>query len=69
MRTFFVTFGMGTILRGYYQEFIAKDQCIVTAFCNKRYDGLWSSVYLLKPAGKPLQDAPEVLCYEKAAHV
>ena len=60
---------MGTILRGYYQEFMAKDECIVTAFCNKRYGGLWSSVYAAKPKGKPLQAAPEMLCYEHARHV
>jgi hypothetical protein len=69
MRNFYVTFGQGTLLRGYYQEFLAKDQCIVAAFCNKRMGGLWSSVYFTKPEGRPLQDAPEALHYEKACHV
>lgn len=70
MKTFYVTFGLGTLMRGYYQEFSALNQAIVTAFCNKHYRGLWCAVYGEKPTrSRPLQDRPEELFYQDARHV
>lgn len=69
MTSYFVSFGLGTILRGYMQEFIAVNEDVVRAYCNRHFKGLWSSVYDSPPSGcKPLQ-RPESLHYSEAGHV
>lgn len=70
MKTFYVTFGMGSLLRGYHAKFSAMNEDIVRAYMNKKARIPWSAIYPTKPAGsKALQRAPEVLFYQDAAHV
>lgn len=70
MKEFYVTFGMGSLLRGYHVVFQANSEEIVRVFMQKKVQIPWSSIYTTVPKGsKPLQPLPEVLCYEKAEHV
>lgn len=70
MKRFFVTFGIGTILRGYHQEFQAVNEDVVRAFMNRKARMPWASIYTEQPKGtKALQDMAEVLHYAEAAHV
>lgn len=70
MKEFYVTFGMGSLLRGYHAVFQAKNEDIVRVFMKKKAQIPWSSIYTAAPKGsKPLQSLPEILHYEKAAHI
>ena len=70
MKKFFVTFGMGSLLRGYHAVFEARDEEIVRAFTNRKAKIPWASIYEQKPKGtKPLQSLPEILCYASAEHI
>lgn len=70
MKKFYVTFGMGTIFRGYHAVFEALDAEIVRAFMNHKVKAPWSNIYDKKPKGsKALQAVPEVLCYQRAEDV
>jgi hypothetical protein len=70
MKIFYVSFGLGSILRGYHAVFEAKDEDIVRAYCNKHFRSLWSNVYSSEPThSKPLRDEHEVLFYNQAEHV
>jgi len=70
MRTFYVTFGCGTLMAGYHQQIDAKDNCIVAAWMEKHYRGLWSTIYTAKPRDtRPMQDRPYILCYQDAKHI
>lgn len=65
-----MTFGMGTILRGYHAIFEANSEDIVRAYCKKHFRGLWSNVYTHEPKGsKLLRPEPESLFYASAEHV
>lgn len=70
MKRFYVTFGMGGILRGYHAIFEASSIDIIHAYCNKHFKGLWSNVYEKEPdTSKRLREEPEMLWYGKADHV
>lgn len=70
MTIFYVTFGVGTILRGYHAAFHALNEDIVHAFMKRKAKLPYCAVYDRAPKGtKPLQDEPELLCYQDAAHV
>ena len=71
MNTYYVTFGAGTILANYYQEFQAKDESIVRAWCNAYYLGLWAAVYNSQPSefAKPLNEKPVQLFHQHADHI
>lgn len=70
MNRFYVSFGMGNILRGYHALFEAKSEDIVRAYCNKHLRGLWANVYTYEPNGsKLLRPEPEQLFYASAKHI
>jgi len=71
MKTFYVTFGMGSILRGYYAIFQAADRDIVAAYLNRKIGQRFSNITERVPihGEKPLRDDPEVLCYSDASHI
>ena len=74
MKTYYVTFGVGTIFRNYYAEFQAYNDDIIRAFLNKRYPTVWAHVYatpkeLTKAGMIRLQESPEVLAYQTAEDV
>ena len=67
---FYVTFGMGTILRGYYVCVLANSEEIVATWMTRKQKIQYSSIYKVPPANtKPLRLEPEVLYYSKAEHV
>ena len=70
MKKFYVTFGMGSLLRGYHATFEARDEEIVRAFMNRKAKMPWASIYESIPKGtRALQSRPEILCYDTAEHV
>lgn len=70
MKTFYVTFGLGTLLRGYHAEFSALSEDVVAAFMKRKAKLNYCAIYDRVPKGtKPLQAEPEVLMYQEAAHV
>lgn len=70
MNRYYVSFGLGSILRGYYAIFEAANRDIVVAYVNKHLRGLWSNVYDTAPTKmKALPEEPEQLFYASAEHV
>lgn len=70
MKTFYVTFGCGTIFRNHYAVVEAEHGDIVAAFMNKRYRSIWSSIYDEPPKGlAPLRGKPEALYYSRSEDV
>ncbi len=70
MKTFFVTFGMGTILRGYYLTVEAENSDIVMAWLIRKEKTRFSAIRNERPTDmKELQERPEVLCYSHADHI
>lgn len=69
MNKFYVTFGMGTILRGYYLEVDAMNADIVSAWLKRegiRYSRVCHGD--APPAGKSLQPEAVSLFYADASH-
>lgn len=70
MKIFYVTFGMGTILRGYYLPVLARDRDIVAAWLDRKEQIRWSNIVEEKPQhSEPLRTAPEQLHYNAAEHI
>ena len=70
LKSYWATFGVGTILNGYTQEFRALDEDIVRAYMNRHYSGLWSRIFTAVPEGfTRLQRLPVNLFYVDARHV
>jgi len=69
VKTFYVTFGMGTILRNHYLPVQALSETIVAAWLRNKEQIRFARISESKPAGKPLLDKPEVLHYAAAEHV
>lgn len=70
MKTFYVTFGCGTIFAGYYAVLEAKDENIARAFMNKHYRSIWSSIYTDQPKrSEPLKGKPTALYYSRMEDV
>ncbi len=69
MKRFYVTFGMGTLLRNYHAIIDAYNRDIVGAWlrdCGYKY----SSIYEKEPTTSTrLRDEPEVLHYSDASHI
>lgn len=70
MKTFYVSFGLGTLLRDFYAVIEASEEGIVRAWMDKHYRRLWANIYDAPPAhGRPINKRPEQLHYLKAEHV
>lgn len=70
MKRFYVTFGEGTLLRGFYVIFEAHDSQIVAAYLDKRLKQRYSQIYDRVPEKTvALREDPEVLHYAAAAHI
>ncbi len=70
MKRFYVTFGMGSLLRGYHCIFEAMSEDIVRVYMNKKAKIAWSNIYTEEPNhSKALRPEPESLFYENARHI
>ncbi len=70
MQHFYVTFGMGTILSGYYLTVQAVSYDVVAAWLDNREKVRWSNIKTEIPSdSKPLRDAPVTLFYSAAEHI
>lgn len=70
MKMFYVTFGLGTFIRGRYQAIRAHNREVVVAYMNKHYPKLWSRVLDTPPPDsyEPLTP-PDELHYRRAQDV
>jgi len=69
LKTYYVTFGMGTFLRGRFQAIRAYNRDVVVAFMNKHYPRLWSQVIDTPPNGREPLTPPDELHYRRASDV
>lgn len=69
MKMFYVTFGLGTFLRGRYQAIRAYNRDVVVAFMNKHYPKLWSRVLDTPPDAYEMLTPPDELHYQRAQDV
>lgn len=69
LKTFYVSFGLGSILRNHHVAIEAYDEEIVRAWMRKQKLP-WSNVYEVEPVEtKRLNGKAEVLWYQDARHV
>ena len=69
LKTFYVTFGLGTFFGYHFQEIHAHNEEIVRRYMNKHYPNIWSSVREDEPVMLTSLGPPVELLYEFAEHV
>ncbi len=73
LKTFYVTFGTGSIFHGQHAVFKAKDEDIVRRFMVKRVCAPWAGIYTESPKDskvlEAMKDGPLELHYSDWRHV
>ena len=69
LKTYYVTFGLGTFMCGRYQAIRAHNRDVVVAFMNKHYPKLWSRVLDTPPDSCEPLTPPDELHYRRAQDV
>lgn len=69
LKTYYVTFGMGTFMRGRFQAIRAYSREVVAAYMNKHYPKLWAAISEEYPQSGERLTPTDELYYRRAEDV